>query len=208
MKLTGKNLGFAILLLLGVIIAFAPVRRSAAPVISQAELVKQLQNKSIYVQPEELADWIINKDPGYQLVDIRSQKDYETYHIPGNIHLPLANLNKQNLDDILDNEKMIILASNGNTLAGQAWVLLKQMGYEEVYILAGGLNHWVKAFNNPQPPTAGATDDEQFLYQFRKSAGAVMMGKSIAVDDASPASKPKPVKRKRRKAKKAADEGC
>jgi len=210
MQVSGKNLGFGILILLALILAFIPDTSTGKKSISNQALIEQLQQGGIYVQADELAHWIIDQDPGFQLIDVRSAQDYGKYNIPHNEHIPFEKLTSDESEEILDNDKMIILASNGNTRAGQAWILLKQMGYDEVYILAGGLNNWVQAFNNPKHPSGAYTDDELFTYQFRKAAGTVMMGTSAAIVDDVDAghSKPKPVLRKRKKKKKKDDEGC
>lgn len=210
MQISAKNIGFGVLILLGLIMAFVPANQAKTSKIATEDLIAQLQESSIYVQADELAHWIIDKNPAYQLVDIRSDKDYANYHIPNNIHIPFSKLQSDEAAGQLDGEKMIVLASNGNTRAGQAWILLKQMGYEEVYILAGGLNNWVHVFNNPQHPTGAYTDDELFTYQFRKAAsGTLMGGTSITEDGGTEKSvKPKPVVRKRKKKTKKVDEGC
>ncbi len=210
MQISSKNIGFGILILLGLVIALVPANTTQKSTIATDDLITQLQEKSIYVQADELAHWIIDKNPAYQLVDVRSDQDYDTYHIPNNIHIPFSNLLSDEAKEQLDGEKMIILASNGNTRAGQAWILLKQMGYEEVFILAGGLNNWVNVFNNPQHPTGAYTDDELFTYQFRKAAGGTLMGGTTILEDggAEESIKPKPVVRKRKKKTKKVDEGC
>ncbi len=210
MKIPSQYLGFGVLLLMGLILAFSPVDKIQTEQVSTQSLIAELQHGGQYIQADELAHWIIDKDPGYQLVDIRSNTDYEKYHIPENIHIPFEKLTSDDSKEILDNNKMIILASNGNTQAGQAWILLKQLGYNDVYILAGGLNHLVQTFTNPQKPQGSYSDDEAFKYQFRKSAGRVMMGTTIAASESSDKEKnvPKPVVRKRKKAKKKVDEGC
>ena len=210
MQISAKNIGFGILLLLGLILAFAPIDAVQKEKIPTNVLLAQLQKNSVYVQADELAHWIIDKDPRYQIADIRSEKDFNSYHIPGSIHIPFEQLGDVEKSDVFDKTKMLILASNGNTRAGQAWLLLRQMGYEDVYILAGGLNHWVQIFSNPEHPKGAYSDDELFTYQFRKAAGAAVLGHSltIAQDRKADDSKPKPIRRKRKKAIKKVDEGC
>lgn len=210
MQISAKNLGFGALVLLGIILAFAPVDTANHNMPSNQALLDEMRQQDYFISAEELAHLIIDKDPGFQLIDLRSKEDYEKYHIPSNMHIPFETLDAQNAKDNLDEEKMIILASNGNTRASQAWILLRQMGYEEIYILAGGMNNWVNVFNNPQQPENAFANDELFKYQFRTSAGSVMMGKTIAVtgESGSEPVKPKPVKRTRKKAKKKVDEGC
>lgn len=201
---------FGVLLLLAVVIAFAPVDEMAAKKPDAGGLIHQINERSNYIQAEELAHWIIDKDPGFQIVDLRSADDYEKYHIPGNIHIPFKKLLDSESDELLDNEKYIVLASNGNTIAAQAWLLLKETGYRDVLILEGGLNHWVNVFSNPQEPQEAFSNDEVFTYQFRKAAGPVMMGTKVAAADEAggSADKHKPVVRKRKKMKKKVDEGC
>ena len=211
MKTSLKNIGFGVIILLGVILAFSPVDSANHKAVDNAKLIKELQSGSNYIQPEELAHWIIDKTPDIQIIDLRNSAGFEKYHIPGAIHLPLAKLTDKQALEAVNDEKTNILASNGNSRAGQAWLLLKQMGYENVYILAGGLNYWVQVFNNPTHPKEGATDDEFFTYEFRKAAGAAMMGKALAVSSEQnnpKAAKKKPPRRIRKKVKKVADEGC
>lgn len=210
-QLQSKHIGFGTLILLALILAFSPVDKMSKTAVPAEKLLDELQHENTYIQPDELAHWIIDKDPGFQLVDIRSDADYEKYNIPGNMHIPFERLSDDDELSQLDPEKMIILASNGNTRAGQAWLLLRQKGYSDVYVLAGGLNNWVAIFSNPQKPDQTATDDELFTYQFRKAAGPVVMGAKLNVENAAQSrsqTKPAPVKRKRRTVKKKVDEGC
>ena len=209
MKISAKTIGFGILLLLGLILAFTPVDTVHKNQIPTQTLLKELEQGSVYMQADELAHWIIDKEPGFAVADIRSEKDYNSYHIPGSIHVPfdqLANIEKL---DLFDKSNTLILASNGNTKAGQAWILLKQMGFQDIFILAGGMNHWVKIFSNPERPKGSYTDDELFTYQFRKAAGAAVMGHSLTITESSTeTSKPRPVRRRHKKATKKVDEGC
>ncbi len=109
----------------------------------------------------------------------------------------------------LNNEKLIILYSNGGTHAAQGWVLLQQEGFKNSAVLLGGLNYWVDVYTNPEPPTGHYADHDMFNYQFLKSAGSNLMGNSQSIESASEVKKPVNLKpRTRKKKKKAADDGC
>ncbi len=209
MKLSSKIIGFGLLVLLGLILAFAPVDRSARPQVNTKALLAELQQRNFYVSPEDLAHKIIDKEPGFVVVDVRSKEDYDKYHIPGSIHVPLNELlSSEQLKDLAQ-DNAIILTSNGNSMAAQAWLLLRQNGFDDVYILSGGMNYWVQAFSHPQPPKGAYTDDELFRYEFRKAAGPVMMGKAfVHQEDKQEVKIRKPVIRKRHKKTKQLDEGC
>ncbi len=209
MNLSAKNIGFGSLIIMGIILAFSPIDDIHVNKITTHELVHQLHNQSNYMEAEEVAHMIIDKDPSFQIIDIRNLDDYKKYHIPGSVSIPIETLFAPETHDILDSEKTIILVSNGNTQAGQAWLLLRPRGYEDLFVLHGGMNHWVNVFSNPPKPDDGAIDDEMFTFQFRKAAGPVMMGTNnvVAASD-NQIDKPKPVKRRRKKASKKVDEGC
>ncbi len=210
MNWQSKYIGFGVLILLGLILAFAPVDRAIHQTVPAEKLIKELQKSDYYISADELAHWIIDKQPGFIVVDIRSDQDFINYHIPGALHIPLANLlDPDNLETLSDAE-MVVLASNGNTRAGQAWLLLKQKGMDNVFILQGGLNYWVNIFTNPKKPEGVYTDDELFAYHFHKAAGPVLMGNKAALQNETQQDSPKPKPKPRIRKKKAAkvDEGC
>ena len=161
-----------------------------------------------HITPEQLGHLIIDKDPGVQVIDIRPNDEYEKFHIGTAINLPFADLFKQESLDQIYRDKLLVLYSNGETHASQAWVLLRQMGFKDIVILLGGVNYWVDVYSNPKPPTDVYADAELFRYEFLVSAGKSLMGgvqteTTAAPKIEAPAIKPKPRSKKARKA-----EGC
>ena len=88
MQISLKTIGFSTLLLLGLILAFTPLDTVRKEQIPTKTLLEELQKSSVYVQADELAHWIIDQEPGIHVVDIRSEKDFNNYHIPGSVHIP------------------------------------------------------------------------------------------------------------------------
>lgn len=208
MKVPAKLLGFFALFILALILAFSPVDNTIVNLTSEKDLLKQLDNRSNYITADELAHLIIDKAPGYQVIDIRSAEDFKKYQIPGAIHIPVDKLFEAEAKEILNSDKTIILASNGNTKAAQAWLLLKEKGAKDIFVLEGGVNYWVNIFSNPQKPNDKSANDELFIYQFRKAAGPQMMGTlSVQESEKDDVAKPKRVFKKR-SSKKKVDEGC
>ncbi len=210
MKISARNLGFGVMLLLGLILAFSPVDEMNVSKVADRELLlSQLHSQSNYIEAEDVAHWIIDKEPGIRIIDIRPAEDYKKYHIPGAVNIPLERLLDKSSLESMDPEETLILASNGNTKASQAWLFLKEKGYDDVYVLHGGMNYWVQAFSAPKKPVEPYTDDEIFRYQFRLAAGPVMMGTARAATTETEAPvKPRTVKRRRRSVQKKVDEGC
>lgn len=80
------------------------------------------------------------KDPGsFQLIDVREDYEYEAGNL-GGIHIPLANL--ENALDLIEKGKPAVVHCQSGQRSAKAVNLLLDLGYEEVYNLAGGLNAW------------------------------------------------------------------
>jgi len=209
MTIQKKYLGFGALVMLGLVLAFAPVDQAANNVTPAETLMTEFQKTNVYVSADELGHWIIDKQPGFLVVDIRSADDYGNYSIPGSVNIPLTDLTKPDNLDLLKDFDMAVLASNGNTASSQAWLMLRQKDLDNIFVLKGGLNHWVNVFANPQAPDLVYTDDEAFNYQFRKSAGPSLMGtKMVSETEADAQAEKKPIRRIRKKKSAKIDEGC
>jgi len=56
---------------------------------------------------------------------------------------------------------------NGHRLK-MAWILSRQQCHENLYVLDGGLNKWLKTFTEPKIPDETASTSEFDLFAFRK----------------------------------------
>ena len=125
--------------LLGLVAAFAGSPYKGTRVtLDAADLAGIVQREVDHVNPTDLADWIIKGKSDYRLLDLRTQAEFDQYHIPSAENVPLATLPNYGVER---NEK-IILYSEGGIHSAQAWFLLKAMGYKSVYMLRGGLDDW------------------------------------------------------------------
>jgi len=123
------------------------------PVLSEARAA-QLESRAVYVHPAELLKALNNRFLTVVLIDVRSKADYDQFHIENARHIPL--------DDVLDEadtlrkepaNTIFALVDNDETLATEAWRRLGADGMINVFILEGGINHWLEVFpNNPAAP--------------------------------------------------------
>jgi hypothetical protein len=74
---------------------------------------------------------------------------------------------------------MNVFYSNGSLTANEAWMVTRQLGYKNNYVLEGGLNYWFDAILNPQKPASTSSDEEFAKYDFRKSAGSALGGGGV-----------------------------
>ena len=208
-KLSMKQIGVVIAVTLGFILAFSPISNKPVTETDFSELAETIENRNDHITAEQLGQLIIDKDPGFQIIDIRDQKEYQQFHIQDAINIPLHSLFTEENLEFIDPEKLVILYSNGGTHAAQAWVILQQMGFSNTTVLLGGLNYWVDVYSNPTPPEGVYADSEIFNYQFQVSAGKYLMGNLEAKNQNQDEPEPMQIKiPKRKKKSKSADEGC
>lgn len=179
---------------LGLIIAAVPQNTTRPYKLTAGQLLAEANTRTQFVTPETVADMIVNKDPMLQLIDVRSQEEFEKFSLPGAVNIPMADLLSDQYTDILNQDlKMNVFYSNGTLQANEAWMITRQLGYTNNYVLEGGLNYWFDSILNPQKPSATSSDEEFAKYDFRKGAGEALGGGSAVQSEqlqVSPAAKP------------------
>lgn len=173
----------ALLLVLGAGLFLLPEKTNTyemAPEKLHAELFDQTR----YVSTDEIAERIINQDPSLFLIDVRMSDYYLEFSLPGAANIPLEELLSPDWEDYLAQEFMdIVFYSNGDIYAEQAWVLANRMGYENLYIMKGGLNCWFETIIKPLRPDQTASNTEFDLYEFRKGASQYFTGGELLSSD-------------------------
>ena len=195
---------------MGLIIAAVPQNKTNPYKLTAEEVLNEANTRNQFVTADVVADMIIKKDPTLRLIDVRSQEEFEKFSLPGAKNIPSANLLSEEYADILNQDvKMNVLYSNGTLAANEAWMITRQLGYTNNYVLEGGLNYWFDAILNPQKPASTNPDEEFAKYDFRKSAGQALGGGGLTVQAASDqaGTSAKPVVKAAAKKKKAAG-GC
>lgn len=192
---------------LGLIIAAVPNNTTLHFKITPEQMLADLNSRAQYISPDELADMIISKDPSIQLIDLRSSDEYNKFHLPGAFNIPLTDLLSVDYRYIIDQDiKLNIFYSNGTVKANEAYVITRQMGYYNNYVLEGGLNYWAETIMNPEKPDITSPNEEIARYDFRMGAGQALGGGSSVSSSSSTAAAPPPVQRRPKKKK--AEGGC
>ncbi|MCB0823806.1 MAG: rhodanese-like domain-containing protein [Bacteroidales bacterium] len=143
------------------------------------KLLKEIMSQSRYISPDLVASRMIDEDPSIFLVDVRSAEEYSTYSLPGALNIPLENLLDNEWKPYLEQTGVdVVLISNDNLYAEQAWVLCTRSGYKNIYVLKGGLNQWFADIMQPQMPAPTEPAEAFDLYTFRKGASKYFGGGS------------------------------
>ena len=207
-----KNLNPRVLLAffiipLGMILAFVPANTTHPYKLSPKDLLEHVNSGMQYFSPDEVAHMIVSKDPSLVLIDVRAETEYEKFHLPGAINIPLSSMLDDQWEDYINqNLRYNVFYSNGTVNANQAWMLTRQLGYKNNYVLQGGLNYWVETIMNPEKPAATSPNEESAKYDFRKGAGQALGGG--AVNESSDQAAPELPKIAPRPKKKRVEGGC
>lgn len=81
-----------------------------------------------------------HEHPG-QLIDLRSKRDWRKEHLPGAMHLDVADGEafKRSINRLSRRQAYYVYCYNGNSSA-KALLYMRQSGFTEVYLLRGGLH--------------------------------------------------------------------
>ncbi len=153
----------------------------------RSELVQPLVLTHVYSADEMLARRLVFVSPAEAFkaryeqamkpvyLDVRSEADYNLYHLADSSNVPLERLEKL-VPDLLSEppaNTVFITISNDEAAAIKAWRVLVASGVQNVYILEGGVNEWIATFGAGEAdirpvPVAG---DDQLRYAFPAALG-------------------------------------
>jgi rhodanese-related sulfurtransferase len=136
---------------------------------------EMLAKRLVFVTPAEAfkARYLQAIKPIY--LDVRSESDYNLYHLADSINVPLERLAKA-VPELLTEppaNAVFIAIGNGEAAAVKAWKLLVASGVRNVYVLEGGINRWIAEFGKNDAglkPLANAGPDE-LRYEFAAALG-------------------------------------
>lgn len=205
----GLKILTGVFLLSGLLIAAVPQNTIKPYKLTAEQMLQKINEKQHLVQADVVADMLVNKDPSLLLIDVRTPDQFEQYHLPGAINIPLTDLLNPDHEVWLNQDvRMNVFYSNGTLQANEAWMITRQLGYLNNFVLEGGLNYWFEAIMNPQKPAMTAPDEEFARYDFRKGASQVLGGGAgLSTASASPMPQQKPAVPITKKKKKASG-GC
>ncbi|RME91141.1 MAG: sulfurtransferase [Anaerolineae bacterium] len=135
-----------------------------------------LESRAVYIHPGELLDSLADDTLSVVMLDVRPETDYNLFHIHGAQRVDMADLPHIARELLLRpniNQTVIVLMSNDETAATQAWKVLQAESVPNVYILEGGVNRWIATFaaeeEGIQP--ASQSGEDQLAYTFQAALG-------------------------------------
>jgi phage shock protein E len=92
------------------------------------------------IDPQDVKERL-DSDENFFLIDVRSPEEYEEYHIPNSISIPLNVLETEITKAVPDKDEEIIVYCLSGRRAASACRILAEMGYHNVSNM-GGILSW------------------------------------------------------------------
>ena len=92
------------------------------------------------VSPEEAAA-MMEEESDYIILDVRTQEEYGTAHIPGAICIPNETIGTEDIPELPDKDQLILVYCRSGNRSKQASEKLAKQGYTNI-IEFGGINSW------------------------------------------------------------------
>lgn len=170
-KGTSYYIPVTIALLVGLILIFTPFQRvTGLNELHKDQLQQELLLGKHYVHPDEVAFKLLNDYHPAVLIDVRKRAEVAEFSLPGSINIPIEQLHRKQWRKILSPKgEKVILYSNGTALAEKAWVIARRMGYDNLFVMEGGLNGLFYNLEN-NTKTSSLRMEDEFAFRFRERA--------------------------------------
>ncbi|KKL73981.1 hypothetical protein LCGC14_2069470 [marine sediment metagenome] len=119
-----------------VVIILISIQGKSIYKLSAWDLVGRVVEKEYMITPDQYE--ILRGEEKTVLFDLRDSQIFNQDHLPGAINLPLGDLDIKSVHDQFDNPWTYVLYSGGSDVANQVWILVSQMGFENVLVLVDG----------------------------------------------------------------------
>ncbi len=184
----------ALLLGLGLVFLFLPDRKTR--LIESVSAAGYADSHPVKRMPvDELAFLLVEKVPDLLIVDVRSAERFSALALPGSVHAPLRDLfGKEWISSFSPRRVKKVLVGGDEKEGVVAAALLRELGYENVSALEGGLDKFRATILEPAAFVPAGNRWDGALKEFREKA-RVEIRKQIAESAKKSAAPPKKEKK-------------
>ncbi len=142
----------------------------------EAEKSGLIDARAVQVAPAEVLGLIHDRKLKTVLLDVRNERHFNQFHLHNARRLPLDRVVASAPEMILEPANTVFVTmSNDEAGATEAWKRLKAESVPNVYILAGGVNNWIRTYAGEEFTAQHQVPnrlDEQPAYRFDAAIGS------------------------------------
>lgn len=161
-----------LLLLLSLILALLPLSANRSFTAKPGKLLSDVLNKDASFTVDQVAEFITREDNTVQLIDLRSPEEFRKQAIPGAVNIPYPEFVAKDPEIWLGNKNIRnIFYSAGDIESDYALVYARGLGYDNSYVMAGGMREWIRTIMETKFTGDRITARENALFETRRRAG-------------------------------------
>ncbi|MCL5743914.1 MAG: YeeE/YedE family protein [Acidobacteria bacterium] len=161
----------ALLLIVGLALAAAPDRKTRL-LAEAADPAYSNRHPMHKITADEMAFHLLDRDPQYQPVDVRSAAEFAPLSLPGAVNLPFDTLaGKAARETLRSTGVTTVFFATDEAGSVRAAELASLLGFGNVAVLEGGLDGFQKTILNASLPSGSLSPQQADTYRFRLRAG-------------------------------------
>ncbi len=161
-------------------------RKSRMSEVSAEVLMEEVFGDAAYVSTQRVIHQIKNQHNNLILIDARSREEHEYFSLPGAVHVTADDvLNRGWRNLFRKDHRMKVFFSNGSSEATKAFMTARRAGYDNIFIMDGGLNKmFYELFVDIQDDKIASTNlQERSTARFLRDARIFFLEGGIAPRD-------------------------
>jgi len=173
------------------------------------ETIGYLMEAQYQILPEDVAYYVEFEEPGYVYVDLRNPYEYVKGNVPTSVNIPQTELMEEAVleyfNEAAADSLTVVLYSSDEATATGPWLLLRQLGFNNVKVMKGGWEYYANESLDPYDmPEVPKYMVEEPAYDF----AAIMELMESSPASVTPDDMPEVVVPQRKKKKNVVEGGC
>ena len=135
------------------------------------EFERDIQARTYHIDPAELLGLMHNNRLSLVVLDVRDEADFNLFHLRDSARMTPRPTKVADIPT-LPPLTVSVVVSNDVERAEEAWMRLRALRVENVYVLAGGINGWLDIYRPGHAREGGRPGDETLRHGFEGALGA------------------------------------
>jgi rhodanese-related sulfurtransferase len=133
------------------------------------KMLAKANTKDYVIKPSKLKKVVSTNLENYQVIDIRSSKERKIFQIENTIHIPFERILENEYKQVWNSKDNKILVCQNEIESTQAWLILSELGYTNIFVLEGGTAFFKEYMKSEFGfKTDKTSDDEKPKYNYKK----------------------------------------
>jgi rhodanese-related sulfurtransferase len=133
--------------------------------------------------PDELAFRVIDRDPRMTIIDVRQPEDFSKMFLPGSVNIEVKQIFQKEYSELLgQRHKKKVFIGNNEIEAREAALIAERLGYENIFVLCGGMTNFINTMIYMKPETQKQKCEFQVMFTGTAQQNLAQVDPQQAID--------------------------